>query len=44
MLNKLNSILLSDNVVEKFHEAYKDEQFREWVLNVVPEVKACMEW
>jgi len=43
MLNKLNSILLSDNVVEKFHEAYKDEQFREWVLNVVPEVKACME-
>ena len=41
MLNKLNDILLSDNVVEDFYTAYESEDFKIWLLNVLPEIEDC---
>jgi hypothetical protein len=41
MLETLNSILLSDAVVEKFHNVYENTEFRDWLLGIVPEVEDC---
>ena len=41
MLNVLNDILLSDNVVENFYRNYNNEEFKEWLLNILPEVEDC---
>ena len=41
MLETLNSILLSDEVVEKFHNVYENTEFRDWLLGIVPEVEDC---
>ena len=41
MLNKLNEILLGDNVVENFRIAYLQEDFRDWLLGILPEVEDC---
>ena len=41
-MNKvLDDILLSDNVVEEFHKNYENEEFKNWLLSVVPEVEDC---
>jgi len=37
----LDEILLSENVVEKFKKAYLDESFKQWLLNILPEVEDC---
>ena len=41
MLDKLNDILLSNNVVEQFHNEYVKGDFRNWLLGVLPEVEDC---
>ncbi|MBQ7602890.1 MAG: HD domain-containing protein [Clostridia bacterium] len=41
MLNKLDKILLNDNTTQNFYEAYKDEKFKKWLLNILPEVEDC---
>lgn len=41
MLNVLNDILLSDNVVENFYKNYNNEEFKKWLLNILPEVEDC---
>lgn len=40
MKNKLDEILLSDNVVENFHNSYNGE-FKEWLNTILPEVQLC---
>lgn len=40
-LEKLNKILLSANVVEDFHKQYTNEDFKNWLLNILPEVEDC---
>jgi UTP:GlnB (protein PII) uridylyltransferase len=41
MLKKLDEILLSDDVVKNFHDNYKNENFKNWLLNILPEVEEC---
>ena len=41
MLEKLNDILLSENVVKQFNNALKNEEFKSWILDVLPEVEDC---
>lgn len=41
MLKVLDEILLSDNVVENFHLAYKNKEFKNWILNILPEIEDC---
>lgn len=41
MINLLDRILLSDNVVENFYKNYEDEGFRNWLLSILPEVESC---
>ena len=41
MLDKLNNILLGDSVVESFHNEFNKRDFREWLLNVLPEIEDC---
>ncbi len=41
MIDKLNKILLSENVVNEFYETYKNEEFKSWLLNILPEVENC---
>ena len=40
-LEKLNKILLNDNVVESFYNEYKNEDFKNWLLSILPEVEKC---
>lgn len=40
-LETLNKILLSANVVEDFHKAYTNEEFKNWLLIILPEVEDC---
>jgi len=40
-MNRLDDVLLSDNVVEEFYKNYKDAEFRKWILGVLPEVEDC---
>lgn len=39
MKDLLNRILLSENVVENFHEHYKNLQFKNWLLDLLPEIE-----
>lgn len=41
MLETLNNILLSENVVENFHNAFKNENFKTWLLKILPEIEHC---
>lgn len=41
MLNKLDSILLSDNVVDNFYKEYENDEFRNWIISIIPEVERC---
>ena len=41
MLKTLDNILLSDNVVECFHNAYKNETFKNWLIEILPEIEDC---
>ena len=40
-LEKLDNILLSESVREKFLKAYKDDSFKNYLLNILPEVEDC---
>ena len=40
-LETLNKILLSTSVVEEFYKEYKNSDFKNWFLNIVPEVEKC---
>ncbi len=42
MIQKLDLILTSDNVVEKFKSNYaNNSNFKKWILNLLPEVEDC---
>lgn len=41
MLKKLDKILLSNNVTQNFYKAYKNDDFKAWLLNILPEVEDC---
>ena len=41
MLKMLDEILLSDNVVEKFYQAYADNDFHCWLNSFLPEAEDC---
>lgn len=41
MTGILDEILSSDNVVEQFYHNYKSQKFKEWLLNLLPEIEAC---
>ena len=41
MLETLDNILLSENVVENFYKALEDEKFKNWLLNILPEIEDC---
>ncbi len=40
-LEKLDNALLSENTCDKFYELYKDEEFKDWLLSILPEVEDC---
>jgi len=41
MQNLLNRILLSDNAVNEFNLNYNNLQFKNWLLEILPEVEKC---
>lgn len=41
MVEVLDEILLSENPLEKFYDAFGREEFRSWLLDILPEVEAC---
>lgn len=41
-LEKLDNILLSDNVVEEFNTEYLNPQFKTWLLEILPEIEDCL--
>ncbi len=42
MLNLLNEIILSNNVVEKFYKEYNNnEEFKSWLDKEIPEIELC---
>ena len=41
MLETLDKVLLSDNVVQDFYEQYEDENFKNWLVDILPEVEDC---
>lgn len=41
MIEVLDEILLSDNVVKNFYKNYGNENFKKWVLSVLPEIEEC---
>lgn len=41
MLKLLDEILLSNNVVDKFHNMYQNSEFRNWLIDILPEIEAC---
>lgn len=40
-LEKLDNALLSANACEEFYNLYKEEEFRDWILSILPEVEDC---
>ena len=42
MLKILDKILLSDNVIQKFYDEYKKEDFKKWLVSFLPEVEDCL--
>ena len=41
MLDKLDEILLSNNVVENFYINYSQPEFRNWIISILPEIEDC---
>ena len=41
MLEKLDKILLSDNVVENFYKNYSQTEFKNWIISTLPEIEDC---
>lgn len=41
MIEKLDEILLSDDVVKKFYENYEKSDFKEELLKILPEIEDC---
>ena len=42
MLIKLDEVLLSDNVVERFHNSYQQSEFKNWIISILPEIEDCI--
>lgn len=42
MLTKLDEVLLSDNVVERFHNSYQQLEFKNWIISILPEIEDCI--
>lgn len=40
-LEKLDNALLSANAYKEFYNLYKEEEFRYWILSILPEVEDC---
>ena len=41
MIKILDDILLSEKVVNNFLQKYENEEFKSWLLNILPEVENC---
>lgn len=41
MIDVLDNILLSDNVVDNFHKKYNEDNFKNWLISIIPEVEKC---
>jgi tRNA nucleotidyltransferase (CCA-adding enzyme) len=41
MVDLLDEILLSENVVERFFKEYSNEDFKNWLLSILPEIEDC---
>lgn len=41
MLKLLDTVLSSENVVEEFYKNYDNPDFKNWILNILPEVEAA---
>lgn len=41
MLKLLDDILLSDNVVENFYKGYERQEFKNWLVSILPEIEHC---
>ena len=41
MKDKLDEILLSNNVVENFYNNYQNLEFRNWLISLLPEIEDC---
>ena len=41
MINLLDKILLSDNVVDEFYKHYSNPDFKSWLTNILPEIENC---
>jgi len=41
MIEVLDNILLSDRVVENFYKKYNEDDFKNWLISILPEVEKC---
>jgi tRNA nucleotidyltransferase (CCA-adding enzyme) len=41
MINLLDTILLSDNVVNEFYQHYCGTNFKTWLIDILPEIEDC---
>ena len=41
MKQKLDNILLSDNVYDEFYKNYNNQEFKQWILQILPEIENC---
>jgi len=41
MIRQLDEILLSEQAVERFHQAYENVEFQNWLVALLPEVEDC---
>ena len=41
MLKTLDNVLLSEDVVKNFHDSYKNLEFKNWLINILPEIEDC---
>ena len=41
MLERLDKILLGDNVVETFYKNYSQKDFKNWLISILPEIEDC---
>ena len=41
MKQKLDKILLSDNVYDEFYKNYNNQEFKKWILEILPEIEDC---
>lgn len=40
-IKQLDKILLNDTVVKEFYQAYQNQEFKNWLLSILPEVEDC---